>query len=254
MQNSLDLARFSRLSFESFKSMANDDSLSKYQKIGFPDSYREGKEQAIFYDILSKLDIDPEKKNLTLLDIGPGCTDVPTMILEFCTKNEYQVLLADCDEMLAQLPDGQNITKFPGYFPDECGSLISDFQNKVDYIICYSVLHAAFYHTCIFNFIDSAVSLLKPGGKLLLGDLPNISKRKRFFSTDAGIEFHQAFTDSTSLPEVNHLQLEPFQIDDGIIFSILQRYRNFGFETYLLPQPKELSMSNRREDILICKI
>ena len=253
MQNSLDLARFSRLSFESFKSMANDDSLSKYQKIGFPDSYREGKEHVIFYDILSKLDVDPDKENATLLDIGPGCTDVPTMILDFCAEHDYHVLLADCEEMLAKLPDGENITKFSGYFPDECGSLLNDYQNKVDYIICYSVLHAAFYHTCIFNFVDSAVSLLKPGGKMLLGDLPNVSKRKRFFSTDAGVEFHQAFTNSKSLPEVNHLKLEPFQIDDGIIFSILQRYRNFGFETYLLPQAKELPMSNRREDILICR-
>ena len=41
--------------FEDFKNLANDPSLSKYEKIGFPDSYRAGKEEAIFHDILSKL-------------------------------------------------------------------------------------------------------------------------------------------------------------------------------------------------------
>ena len=96
--------------------------------------------------------------------------------------------------------------------------------------------------------------MLKPGGKLLLGDIPNISKRKRFFSTKTGIKFHQEFTKTDTQPEVKHLLLEPAQMDDGVIMGILQRYRGFGFETYLLPQNEELPMGNRREDILICRI
>ena len=43
--------------FEDFKQLASDASLSKYEKIGFPDSYRAGKEEAIFTDIISKLQI-----------------------------------------------------------------------------------------------------------------------------------------------------------------------------------------------------
>ena len=37
------------------------------------------------------------------------------------------------------------------------------------------------------------------------------------------------------------------------IKHLLTRYRNAGFETYLLEQPSNLPMSNRREDILIIK-
>ena len=43
------------------------------------------------------------------------------------------------------------------------------------------------------------------------------------------------------------------KIDDGVLFSILHRYRNSGFETYLLPQGEGLPLSNRREDILIVR-
>jgi len=254
MKNEKDFARFKSLTFDDFKLMSKDDTLSKYQKIGFPDNYREGKEKYIFRDIIQKLAMDNEKKGLTLLDIGPGCSDVPIMILDFCKKNQYHVLLADSEEMLEKLPDDANISKYPGYFPDDSLMLVNQYQNKVDYIICYSVLHVAFYHTCIFKFIDTALSLLRTGGKFLIGDIPNITKRKRFFSTEQGIEFHQNFTRSKSLPEISYFTPEPTQIDDGVIFGILQRYRSFGFETYLLPQSDNLPMGNRREDILICKI
>ena len=46
-----------RYRFEDFKPLAEDPALSKYEKIGFPDSYRAGKEGAIFEDIISKIKI-----------------------------------------------------------------------------------------------------------------------------------------------------------------------------------------------------
>lgn len=248
-----DLLKFQRLTFDDFKLFATDVNLSKYQKIGFPDNYREGKEKAIALDIIQKLGMDGQKKGLTFLDIGPGCTDLPLMLMDFCTQQEYEILLVDSEEMLNQLPNGNNISKYPGRFPENEHLLAEKYQNKVDYIVSYSVLHAVIYEASIFRFIDSAVSFLKPGGKFLLGDIPNISKRRRFFSTEQGVKFHQDFTQTDTKPEVRHLELEPCQIDDGIIFGILHRYRNFGFETYLLSQNENLPMYNRREDILICK-
>ena len=248
-----DFERFKNLRYKDYKIMAQDDSLSKYQMIGFPDSYREGKEEYIFADIIDKLGIDVEGKGLTFLDLGPGCTDLPYMLIDFCNEHQHRLLVADCEEMLMKLPDKENLLKFPGYFPEDSSLMINKFQNSIDYIICYSVLHSVFYQTCIYKFIDSAVSMLKPGGKLLIGDIPNLSKRRRFFSTESGIKFHQEFSMSNTLPVVNHYEHEPSKIDDSIIFAILQRYRSFGFETYLLPQNRNLPMYNRREDMVICK-
>jgi hypothetical protein len=256
MNQPSDFERFKNLSFEDFKKLAKEASLSKYQKIGFPDSYRKGKEEAIFLDIVQKLGIEPAADNeqQILLDIGPGCSDLPFMILDLCRKVNCKALLVDSKEMLDQLPVDTYIQKFPGYFPDDVPEIINAFQNKISYIIGYSIFHYVFYNTCIFKFLDIAVSLLKPGGKLLIGDIPNISKRKRFFSTETGIAFHKTFTQSDTLPEVNHLVPEPTHIDDGVLMGIIQRYRGFGFEAYLLPQPPDLPMSNRREDLLIHKI
>lgn len=246
------IEKFKNLSYNDFKELANDDSLSKYEKIGFPDDYRKDKESFIFQDILEKFNIS-NASGKTILDIGIGCSDLASMIIEF-TKNEKMSLVAlDSEEMIKLLPDSNHITKISGYFPDETQDLISEYQEKVDYILCYSIFHCVFYNTCVFKFIDSAVSLLKPGGKLLLADLPNISKRKRFFSSPAGVMYHQNYTNTNTIPELNHLILEPTHIDDGVIFGVLQRYRNFGYETYLMPQGINLPMSNRREDILIVK-
>ena len=45
---------FDNLSYEDFRRMAGDPELSVHEKIGFPDSYREGYEEVIFSDIRSE--------------------------------------------------------------------------------------------------------------------------------------------------------------------------------------------------------
>lgn len=246
--------KFKNLKFDDFRNLANDDSLSSYQKIGFPDLYRKDKEKLIFEDIVKKISVDGNLNNKVILDIGAGCSDLAHYIINYCEEQNNELLLVDHKEMLDQLPGKSFIKKFYGYFPDDTADIVNNYQNKVDAIICYSIFHYVFYNTCCFKFLDVAVSLLKPDGKLLIADIPNISKRKRYFNTETGIAFHQAFTQTKTIPKAEHLVPEPTQMDDGVVFGILQRYRNFGFETYLLPQDINLPMANRREDILICKI
>ena len=43
------------------------------------------------------------------------------------------------------------------------------------------------------------------------------------------------------------------KIDDAVVFEILERARESGFDAYVAPQPDELPMANRREDILIVR-
>jgi hypothetical protein len=104
-----------------------------------------------------------------------------------------------------------------------------------------------------FYFLDKAVALLKDGGRLLIGDIPNISKRNRFFASENGLKFHQEFTKSDTKPSYEFNTLIEEKADDSLIFAILMRYRNAGFETYLLEQPTSLPLANRREDILIVR-
>ena len=243
--------KFGFLTFESFKKLAKDEKLSNYEKIGFPDEYRKGYGNIIFRDITSKLRHLNEKGG-TVVDIGCGCSELALMMIELCERNNSELVLIDSDEMLSLLPNRSFIKKFPCRFP-ECPSIFGKYSADVDCILIYSVIQVVFLEASIFDFIDNACKLLKDGGEMLIGDIPNVSKRKRFFSAKAGIEFHRKFTESAELPKVDFMRIEDTKIDDGTIFGLLQRYRNFGFDTYLLPQMKELPMANRREDILIKK-
>lgn len=238
-----------KIGFNDFKKLALNPNLSKYQKIDFPDAYRENTEDLILFDILEKCSSMKQESKI-VLDIGPGCSDLARKIITNSQKLNQNLILIDSSEMLDQLEDFNCVTKIPARFP-KCKEFLKDFKNKVDVIICYSVFHYIFNEGNIFNFLDSALSLLSPGGQMLIGDIPNISKRKRFFSSKKGIDFHKDFTKTNSNPQVNHFEIEHDEIDDSVIFSILQRARIQGFDSYLLPQNSNLYMANRREDILI---
>lgn len=249
--NKEDLARFAQLGFEDFRRLAADGSLSPYEKIGFPNSYREGKEEAIFTDIVRKLP-QLERSGAVVLDVGPGCSDVPKLLIEHATARNHELHLVDSAEMLGHLRDAPGVHKTAAFFP-ECPELLQRLSGRTDAIIVYSVLHYIFVDTNLWRFLDSTLQLLAPGGALLLGDIPNVSMRKRFFSSDTGKAFHRAFTGADQDPEVPQHVIEAEHIDDAVVFSILHRARLAGFHAYVIPQPAELPMANRREDILIIR-
>ena len=86
---------------------------------------------------------------------------------------------------------------------------------------------------------------------MLLGDIPNVSKRKRFFASEAGIAHHKRFTGEHDPPRVEWGRPEAGRMDDAVVVGLITRARAAGFDAYVVPQPAELPMSSRREDILI---
>ncbi len=65
--------------------MAVDPTLGKNEKIGFPDSYRQGFDDRIFRDIRRKLPLLGREKKV-VLDIGPGCAGLADRLIELCGK------------------------------------------------------------------------------------------------------------------------------------------------------------------------
>lgn len=242
---------FANIGFEDFRRLAQDESLSKYERIGFPDNYRAGYEVAIFSDIKSKL-TNLHGEGRLVLDIGPGCSDLPAMLIEHCRAHGHQLHLIDSTEMLALLPEDTFIAKTAALYPN-CPDTIEALRGKVDVILCYSVLHYILVDAAFFRFLDTSLSLLAPGGHMLIGDIPNISKRKRFFASETGVRYHQEFMKTNDCPQVEFNTIEHDQIDDAVVFSLLQRARAQGFDAYVLPQATNLPMANRREDILITR-
>jgi hypothetical protein len=244
-------SRFEHLTYTDFRQLAADPTLSRYEKIGFPNSYRAGKEEAIFADIEAKL---PSLHRLeqVVLDIGPGCSDLPHMLIRLCERQKHTLILADSAEMLGHLPDGPLIDKHACYFPD-CPAMFERYAGRVDTILAYSVLHYVFDEGNIFRFLDRAMQLLAPGGEMLIGDIPNVSKRKRFFASAAGAAFHRQFTGRDEDPPVDFLNVEDGKIDDAVVTGLMLRARAAGCDAYLVPQGSNLPLANRREDLLIHK-
>ena len=240
--------RFRDLTFDGFRELATADGLSRYERIGFPDSYRDGYEAAIFRDVRSKL-TNLGRRGQTVFDIGCGCSDLPLLLADACGRQGHSLILCDSAEMLGHLPD-EPFVKAAGRFPVDHAELIADYAGRVDAILVYSVLQYVFVEGSVFDFVDACLSLLAPGGQLLLGDIPNQSKRKRFFASAAGVRHHQTFTGTDDVPAVPFNQLDRSKVDDAVVLAILGRARAAGFDAYVVPQAVDLPMANRREDVL----
>lgn len=244
------MTKVDSLTFDGFRELALADGLSRYERIGFPDEYRAGHEHMIFRDICEKL-TNINGHGDIVLDIGCGCSELPQLLIHRCRAREHELVMCDSPEMLAHLKDEPFLRKCPGRFPKECD--LTEYVGRVQAILVYSVLQYVFVESSIFDFLDSCLELLAPGGQLLLGDLPNASKRKRFFASENGQRFHQEFMKTTDLPTVEFNVLERSKMDDAVILSLVARARSSGFDAYIVPQAFDLPMANRREDILIVR-
>ncbi len=243
--------RFTNIGFDDFRAMARDSALSKYEKIGFPDNYREGKETAIFEDICTKLPALQEK-NSRVVDIGSGCSELPLLLMRRAEQNGQRLILIDSEEMHMHIPSSPAAQKLAACFPD-CPALFEEYRGKIDAILTYSVLQYVFAEGNVFTFLDQSLSLLAPQGRMLIGDIPNVSMRKRFFASDAGKKLHREFTGRDEDPQVSFNSIEHETIDDSVVLGLAARARAQGFHTFIVPQPPALPMANRREDLLIIR-
>jgi 2-polyprenyl-3-methyl-5-hydroxy-6-metoxy-1,4-benzoquinol methylase len=240
------------LTYEDFQRLARKESLTANQKIGFPEEYRHGRAGQILNDIRGKLPA-LARTGSTILDIGCGCSDLPvTMAVEAASMSQA-LTLVDSLEMLDQLPPlPPTVEKVVARYPD-CPDLLAKLEGKLDAILVYSVIQYVFNSGNIFEFLDQSLKLLAPQGRMLIGDIPNLSMRKRFFASDNGVRYHQAFSQSSELPDVGFNKLELGKVDDAIVLALVSRARAAGFHGYVMPQDDSLPMANRREDVLIVR-
>jgi 2-polyprenyl-3-methyl-5-hydroxy-6-metoxy-1,4-benzoquinol methylase len=253
VDGSRETERFARLDFDAFKRLATDDRLSDHERIGFPDGFREGFEEVIWADIQTKLSLS-NAKQARILDIGPGCGPLPRRLIAVAEAQNHHVVLIDHAEMLDRLPSSSAVSKIPGRFPDNIDEArAASRSGEFDAIITYSVLHAVVMDANPFFFLDHALSLLAPGGHLLIGDIPNHSKLRRFLASEAGRAFHREYMQTDENPDIPAFAVAEDRIDDGIVIGMLMRARLAGFDAYILPQAASLPLSNRREDLLFVR-
>lgn len=202
-------------------------------------------------------DIRAKLPQLTLraqrvVDIGSGCGVLPDTLIHDAEILGHQLTCIDSPEMLAALPASPALSKVAAEFP-HCPEFITAARATCNAVLAYSMFHYVFEHGNPWGFVDAALTLLAPGGRLLLGDVPNRSKRDRFLASEVGRRLHKAHggSEPNLVPRFN--QLVPAEIDDAVLWGLAARARAAGFDAYILPQPEALPLADRREDLLFVR-
>jgi hypothetical protein len=229
-------ARFSGLTYDHFRSMAVDPTLSANEKIGMPDPARLGFDLSILADILQKIPL-LTRHGQTVVDIGSGCGTFAHHFIAYCSGLEHNLVLVDSPEMLAHLPDPSNVHKVTGRFPANEASIKDQILDGANVVLVYGVLSAVFLDSNPFLFVDRAAALLRNGGHLLVGDVPNASKLRRFLASDAGARYHKTYMRTEEAPSIGAFDPPIDGIDDGVILGIIDRMRRRGFDAYVAGQP-----------------
>lgn len=235
--------------FKYYQKLASDNSLSNTEKCGRYASQQES-EKHIFTDTLSKLPL-LTSTNKKVIDVGCGCSYPVLELIQHCHRHQHQLTLVDSGEMLEQLPNASFIEKIAGQFPQV--DVIEKYRSSFDAVIAYGVFQCVYSHANFIAFTDALVELLAPGGMLLIGDISNNTKKKRYLSSESGQAFHKAWSNSDETPKVFWNQFEPNSLDDTTVMMLCSRYRQMGYETYILPQNTELPFSQSREDLLVTR-
>jgi hypothetical protein len=228
------------ITFEQFQELARRAGLPPNERIDDPLDTRAGKVEAIVADILAKLP-RLRARDCVVADIGPGCGPMAEALSSHCQAQGHRLWLIDSPEMLAHSPDAPHIVKVPGKFPRVFAGL-APLVGRADAVIVYSMLHYVFGHENVWEFLDRALELPAPGGRLLLGDVPSWSKRRRMLAAPQRAK--PSWVDSAGS------EAWPGDLTDAVLFGLMARGTEAGFDAYLLPQPPELPMADRRVDLL----
>jgi len=240
-------------SYEDFRLASQDLTLSDAERIGFSEHVREGYEAKILQDWEAKIPALNETGKW-ILDVGCGASKLTDLLMEKAQRKKHSLFLSDSDEVLSSLKSAMSAVLVPGKFPASAKTITEKAGRPFDIVICYSVLQYPFAEGQLLPFVDALFLLLGRGGTLLLGDIPNASKRIRFLQSETGRLYHQKHFPNSPAPSLREFQKnERREMNDTVVRDLWLRYREHGAETYLLPQDSDLPLANRREDLLIVK-
>ena len=199
-------------------------------------------------DIAPKLALAPHHR---LLEIGCG----PGRLIAALAPMVATAVGLDHGDVIATAgPMPANVELIAGGFPE------TDVGDGWDRILVYSVLHCLPDPHAAFRFAEAAARLLAPGGRLLIGDLPNRDRAARFRDSDAGRAFEADWAARRAAagpePEAVAVLAQASQVGgfgDADIARRLTDLRAAGFDAFLLPQAPDLPFGRTREDLLVVR-
>ena len=206
-------------------------------------------ERLMVMDVAAKLEVGPDDRLLEI-GCGPGNLLIP---LSFMVQSAVGMDHPEvCRYLQSRISDLKIQTIGCNFFAYE-----PDTDTAFDKVLIYSVMNTLSDQEEAVEFMDKAVGLIAPGGRLLLGDIANGDRKARFLESASGkafeAEWRKDLAASAQAVTISDLPGggSVFRPTDGFILSLMARYRERGFDTYLLPQPPALPFGNTREDLLI---
>jgi SAM-dependent methyltransferase len=237
-----------RVSFENYGLWARSGGLSPTVMAGRYQVQAEA-EKLILPDVLAKMGLGPADD---VIDIGcgSGLLLIPLSGLVHTVTGVDHRDVIDCLQRRFSAP---SVTFIGGNF------LELNIDRKFSAAIAYGVVNYMCTIDELYAFVDKATDLLAPNGRLLIGDIPNQDRKRRFLSTDAGRLFDERWR--KQMAEVRQPALPSGSVDrdlliysDKIVIELVLRLRRNGFNAYVLPQPPELPFGWSREDILVTRM
>lgn len=199
-------------------------------------------------DIVYKLMIN-ESDNL--LDIGCGSGTIANALSDFAGS------VTGCDHKMVVENLSDTYRKENLSF---CGADFFEFSpdEQFNKVILYGVIQTLPDYETVETFVDKAISHMRSDGRLLIGDIPNQDKKRRFLNSDYGKRFQKAWEKQQSDSEPNP-DLEFFynhgskvvDFTDDVLMKLLIHIRSIGHHAYVVDQPQKLPFGNTREDILV---
>lgn len=231
--------------FEDYGNLAASDLTPTEMSGRYP--IHEEAERLIFRDVVQKLTVSPEDE---VLDIGCG-VGLLLIPLSFIAKHVAGVDHPKVLEVVRQRGTQANIELIGSDF------MGADLTGRsFDKILCYGVVQNLLENEELDLWLEKALSLLRPRGKMLLGDIPNICKKSRFQNSYSGEIFERSWKLRNqgafkTNPGRKKSWAERIEFNDETVSDLMLSVRRSGFETYLLPQPEDLPWGRTREDLLI---
>ncbi len=207
-------------------------------------------EKFISEEIMQKLSLSSSDN---LLDIGCGSGDISYKL----SKLVNSVTLCDHPSIINRIKRVYKNKKFRYIEQDFLSANLN--KQKFEKILSYSVIHCLNTEKEVFEFIDKIISLLKPNGRALIGDIPNKNKLNRFLSSKKGKEFQKEWEikkqkigiKQTSIGDYLSKDLKFVEFNDILILKILNHIRKKNYNAYIYDQQSLLPFCNSREDIVI---
>ena len=209
----------------------------------------------IVADILPKLALEPHHQ---LLDIGCGTGELLIPLSYHVSK----VTGLDHPNLVKKLQEklpNDRIELVGGGFPE------TKLEGRFDRILAYSVMQCLPTLEQATEFALEAAAMLPSGGRLLLADVPNSDRQRRFGESVTGKEFEkewsrlresQAAETDSQRAAIDRLK-ETTQVGgmtDEQICGLLLTLRRAGYEAFILEQNPDLPFGRTREDIIVLKL